>query len=135
MSNSPQRESQNENISSTYRNHINTLGLMLTRNSVSENSIYKLAGRGDKGLPILHRSFLHILHPRMGGTGQEGPIGRSPAGTGPNPPLWCPAAAVTSPVNSLNSLAWTRRDPSTSQMQGQRITIVLSRRLISKPIA
>ncbi|KAK7080327.1 hypothetical protein SK128_025653 [Halocaridina rubra] len=39
---------------------------------------------------------IHILHPRMGG----GPIGRSPAGTGPNPPLWCPATAVASPVNS-----------------------------------
>ncbi|KAK7084480.1 hypothetical protein SK128_013496 [Halocaridina rubra] len=31
----------------------------------------------------------------MGGTGHEGPIGRSPAGTGPNHPLWCPATAAT----------------------------------------
>ncbi|KAK7086936.1 hypothetical protein SK128_003716 [Halocaridina rubra] len=37
------------------------------------------------------------LHPRMGGTGRGGPIGRSPAGTGPNSPLRCPAKAVISP--------------------------------------
>ncbi|KAK7085948.1 hypothetical protein SK128_028359, partial [Halocaridina rubra] len=47
----------------------------------------------------------------------EEPVGRASAGAGPNPPLWCPAAAVTSPVNSLNSLAWTSRDPSTSRMR------------------
>ncbi|KAK7065637.1 hypothetical protein SK128_020324, partial [Halocaridina rubra] len=62
-----------------------------------------------------------ILHPRMGGTGHGGPIGRSPAGADPNSPLWCPATAVTSPVNSLHSLAWMRRDPSTSRIRGQRI--------------
>ncbi|KAK7045927.1 hypothetical protein SK128_008402, partial [Halocaridina rubra] len=45
--------------------------------------------------------------PWMCGMGQVGPIGRSPAGTGPNPQQWCPTTAVISPVNSSNSLAWT----------------------------
>ncbi|KAK7068969.1 hypothetical protein SK128_004986 [Halocaridina rubra] len=63
---------------------------------------------------------MRSLHPRMGGTGHGGPIGWSSAGTGPSHSLWCPATAVTSPVNILNSLAWTRRDPSTSRMRCQR---------------
>ncbi|KAK7072467.1 hypothetical protein SK128_012313, partial [Halocaridina rubra] len=103
---------------------------------VSPDACHPPIGRGKSSIMsycIKTRTEDGILHPRIGGTGIGGPIWRSPAGTDPNPSLWFQATAVASPVSSLNYLAWTRRDTSTSQMRGQRITTVLARKLSKTP--